>query len=71
LLIINLDKINESLIYNNDICFPEVNFDVNSLDELIKIIKEYPKYVNSYKKRYDKFIKENGVNLNYEKVFKD
>ncbi len=67
--IINLDGQDEDFIFNNDICFPQINFVVKSIDELITIIEKYPEYLENYKERYNVFMKEQKAIPDYERLF--
>lgn len=67
--IVHLDGQDDSLIYNNDACFPEVNFVIKSIDEMIDLIDQYPLYINKYRERYDQFMKDNNCIPDYEEIF--
>lgn len=67
-LVANFDGLDNELIYDNDICFPEVNFVVDSAQELVEILQRKSFYIKEYKGRRDKWIIENN-GLTIDEIF--
>lgn len=68
-VIVCIDKRDEPLIYDGDACFPEVNFVVRSVDELIDMVKHYSEYRDAYIRRYEEFIDRHKVVIDYGSLF--
>ncbi len=67
--IINLDDQDQDFIYNNDTCFPEINFVVKSIEEVLTIIKQYHDYLSSFKLRYNQLLEKHNAIPDYEEIF--
>ena len=64
-IIINIDPLDDKIIYENDICYPEINFVVKSATDLIKILNNSDRYTILYKQRRDTYLLDNrNINLN-------
>ena len=64
-IIINIDPSDDKIIYENDICCPEINFVVKSATDLIKILNNSDRYSMLYKQRRDTYLLDNrNIDLN-------
>ena len=55
-------------IYNNDICYPEVNFVISEAGETLNYFENYIKYKELYRERRKSFIKDNDCNLSLNEI---
>lgn len=63
-IIIDFNSLNYKAIYENDICFPEINFVIRKKDDLTHIIKNHQDYKAKFFKRRTEFIQNNsGVDI--------
>lgn len=67
-IIINIDPADDKIIYENDICYPEINFVVKSAPELIKILNNSDRYSVLYRQRRDTYLLDNR-NINLKQLF--
>lgn len=71
-IIANLDNQDYNIIYNSDICFPNINFVANSIDEIIKIcFVDYESYYENFKLRYEQYVLEINCNITDKEIFHD
>lgn len=61
-VIFNVDNQDDNLIYNGGNLFPEVNFVVTRVDEIIDIINNLDEYKRNFKARFESNIKDNSYN---------
>lgn len=61
-VIYNVDNQDDNLIYNGGNLFPEVNFVVTRVDEIIDIINNLDEYKRNFKARFESNFKDNSYN---------
>jgi hypothetical protein len=69
-IVAGVDSVLKPLIYDNDICFPEVNFVIETIPELINIIDNFDIYYSKYIDRYYEFIDDIGGVADFDEIFK-
>ncbi|MDY0277449.1 MAG: hypothetical protein RBQ97_05150 [Acholeplasma sp.] len=68
-VIIDFDGIDSNIIYNNDLCYPDVNFVIKSIEDLSYILQNFSMYIELFKERYNKFKNTFGEYVNYDTIF--
>ena len=63
-IIFNPDDKYNRFIYENDVCYPEVNFVINTIEETLGYLQQFESTLNVFEKRYSKYIKEKSINPN-------
>lgn len=67
-IIINMDPLDDKIIYENDICCPEINFVIKSTTELMGIINNSDRFSVLYKERRETWLLDNK-NINLSELF--
>jgi len=70
-IIINIDKQYDRIIYEEDVCFPDINFVINTIEEVLNIVNNYDDYYKQYNDRYQHYFALNNFTTNYDKLFDD
>lgn len=55
-------------IYNNDVCYPEVNFVIEDAIRTLEILENYSKYSNDFQNRLALFIKTSSANTSISEI---